>query len=86
MLHKSTSWNVDVLILTLPLHLHTKIQQQVLVGENMCQISNNAIRFRTGWQECACILVEYIIISAHLYPGYKQVLNHNNRIYLPPEI
>lgn len=52
----------------------------------MRQTPNNAIRFRTSWQEHACILVEYIIVSAHLYPGYKQVLNHNNRIHLLPEI
>lgn len=48
MLHKSTSWNVDVLIRALPSHLHTETQQQVLGGERTCQISNNAILFRTG--------------------------------------
>lgn len=85
MLHKSTSWNVDVLILALPSHLHTETQQ-VLGGERTCQISNNAILFRTGWQECAWILVEYIISSAHLYAGYEQVLNCNNKIHLLPEI
>lgn len=52
----------------------------------MRQISNNAIHFRTSWQECACILVECIIISARLYAGYKQVLNRNNRTHLLPEI
>lgn len=52
----------------------------------MWQISDNTIRFRTNWQQRACVLEEYIIVSAHLYPGYKLVLNYSNRIHLLPEI
>lgn len=82
LLHKSPSWQVDVLMLTLPSHLHTKIQQQVLVGECMCQISSTALLFRTGWQQSAWILAEWIMSSAQFYPGNKQVLNCNDRIHL----
>lgn len=82
LLHKSPSWQVDVLMLTLPSHLHTKIQQQVLVGECMCQISSTALLFRTSWQQSSWILAEWIISSAQFYPGNKQVLNCNNRIHL----